>query len=107
MIDDDKDPLFIGCFATGIGYADRTREVNGDYKHLAFLSFATLKLEEEPGIRPDLADRIRKHAATIQARRGEQYVVSGCGQTVLLGDDRHLRHLGWWALTPSLREYLH
>ena len=32
-----------------------------------------------------LKRRYVKHAAKIQARRGEQYVVSGSGQTVLLG----------------------
>jgi len=101
----EVDPLFIGVFSTGLVYADRTVEVHGDYKRLAFLCFATLKLEEQPDIRADLVESIRKHAAKVQARRGEQYVVSGCGQTVLLGDDRHLRP-GWATLTVAEREFV-
>jgi hypothetical protein len=32
-----------------------------------------------------LLELARKHATEIQAKRGQQLVVSGCGQTVLLG----------------------
>lgn len=75
--------LFIGVFPAGIGYADTRREEHDDYVTVAFLSYRTLELEiRKP--KSDLLPEIRKHAATIQARRGEQYQVS-CGQTVRLG----------------------
>ena len=77
--------LFIGVFSTGIGYADRTVEKDDDFARLAFLSFRSLDLEIEHDCPPYLAEEIRLHAATIQARRGEQYQVSTVGQTVTLG----------------------
>ncbi len=81
-----SDPrLFIGIFSTGIGYADRTAERDGDFARLGFLSFRSLELDVEHDCPADLAERIRDHAATIQARRGEQYQVSTVGQTVTLG----------------------
>jgi hypothetical protein len=79
------DRLFIGVFPGGISYADRYREVHGDYKRLAFLSFNTLELSLEKGVPADLAREIITHAKKIQARRGQQYQVSSSGQTVMLG----------------------
>lgn len=78
--------LFIAHFPAGIGYADMARERNGDYVQLAFLSYSTLVLEMKPRCPPELAELIRNHAATLQSRAGEKYVISGCGQTVLLGE---------------------
>ena len=49
------------------------------------LLFSTLELEIRAP-KSDLLPIIREDAAKIQARRGESYVVSGCGQTVLLGE---------------------
>ena len=77
--------LFVGVYPAGISYADRSREKHGDYARCAFLPFGSLKLEVEPDCPRDLRAFIVKDAAKIQARRGEQYVVSGSGQTVLLG----------------------
>lgn len=76
--------LFAGVYTTGISYADREREVGGDYKRVAFLSFGTLELDIYDSKSPLLAE-IRKDAATIHARRGEQYQISTSGQTVTLG----------------------
>ncbi len=42
-----QDRLFIGVYPTGIAYADKWNEVDGDYKRLAFLRFATLALDIE------------------------------------------------------------
>ena len=67
-------------------YADRTVEEAGDYKRLAFLPYSSLELELKPDCPPDLAEQIRVHAATIQARRGQEFQVSACNQTVMLGD---------------------
>jgi hypothetical protein len=79
------DRLFIGVAATGIAYADRSREEHGDYARLGFLPYRTLELEVADGCPDDLAKRIRGHAATIQAMRGEDYRISTAGQTVRLG----------------------
>jgi hypothetical protein len=76
--------LFIGVSATGLSYADRSREEHGDYKKVAFLPFSTLQLKVYDTKSPLLAS-VRADAARMQTRRGEQYVVSGTGQTVLLG----------------------
>lgn len=79
-----RDRLFIGLFPAGIVYCDTSREEAGDYKRIAFMSYAKLDLEiDDP--KSDLLGLIREAAAKIQARRGESFVVSGCGQTVLLG----------------------
>jgi hypothetical protein len=69
----------------GFSYSDRGREKNGDYARLAFMSFQTLVLEIERDCPKWLIPIITEQAATIQARRGEQYQVSACGQTVRLG----------------------
>lgn len=82
--------LFMGIFPTGIAYADRAREMDGDYLTLARLPFATLVLEWTGATCPDdLADAIRSDAEAMQARRGEEFQVSTAGQTVLLGDKPH------------------
>jgi hypothetical protein len=39
-----QEQISAAVFTTGIGYADSSIEVDGDYKHLAFLSFSTLEL---------------------------------------------------------------
>lgn len=78
--------LFIGVFSTGISYADRHREEQGDYAKLAFLPYDTLQLEVY-ACPVELQARIQSHAATIQARRGQQFQVSSSGQTVMLGSD--------------------
>lgn len=83
--DPDGDRLFIGCLGVGISYADRHREKHGDYARLAFLSLGTLELTVEDDCPAELRAEIESHAATIQAKRGEQYQVSTSGQTVTLG----------------------
>lgn len=90
MSDMDRysDRLFIGCFPTGLSYADRSREENGDFMRIAFISYATLKLEwRAKRVPADLRKQIEAHAKKLQARKGEQYEVSSCGQTVTLGGD--------------------
>lgn len=77
--------IFAAVYPTGIGYADRSKEVHGDYKRLAFLTFRTLALTIEPGCPADIRRDIEASAAAIQARRGEPYQVSTSGQTVTLG----------------------
>ena len=81
-----KDRLFYGVFPTGISYADRQREVAGDYRRLAFLSFRTLVLEIEEYCPAELRAQIEADAATIQAHKGQQYSISSSGQYVILGE---------------------
>lgn len=81
-----SDPrLFICVMPGGIVYCDRTREVAGDYKRLAFLPYQTLELELKPRCDASLKAEIIEHAASIQARKGESFRVSACGHTVKLG----------------------
>lgn len=79
--------LFVGIFPCGIVYADRRREEGGDYARLAFLPFSTLRLEWHSTRPVDARTRasIERNAAKIQARRGELFEVTTCGQTVRLG----------------------
>ena len=79
-----KQRIFIGIYPTGILYADRQREVQGDYARLAFLPWSLVP-EFARDCPPELRPEIEAHMATVQARRGEDFEVSGCGQTVLLG----------------------
>ena len=76
--------LFACVMPTGISYSDKSREVNGDYKKVAHLFFSDLRLDISAPRSP-LIKEVMEHAAKIQARRGEQYQVSGAGQTVTLG----------------------
>lgn len=79
-----KEDLFIAIFPGGIGYCDTSKEEHGDYKKIAFLGYRSLELEIHAP-KSKLLPEIRAHAARIQAKRGQQFVVSGCGQTVTLG----------------------
>lgn len=76
--------IFAGCFPTGFVYADRKREVAGDYKRLAYLNYATLKLDIAKDCPKKLADQIRVDAA--QYRVGQQYATAW-NTTVVLGSD--------------------
>lgn len=83
----DADHLFIGTMATGISYADRSREAHGDYLRLAFLPFRTLSLEWKRGVRvsPGMRQLIVADAERLAARRGEDYPIDSAGHTVRLG----------------------
>jgi hypothetical protein len=70
--------LFIGTFPTGIVYADRQKEEHGDYQLVAFLPYGSLANKR-------LAESAAEHAATIQARKGQRFQISTCGQTIVLG----------------------
>lgn len=82
--------LFIGTYPTGIRYADKRRERNGDYLPLAFLPYKKLELEWQPRVTVplDLRYQIEQHAASMKARRGEDYPISASGQTIKLGHAR-------------------
>lgn len=79
------DRLFIGVQPCGLVYCDRTRG-GGDYLRLAFLPFRTLQLQWEGEDMPaDMRSAIEQDAARMAEKRGQQYEVSACGQTVTLG----------------------
>ena len=80
-----SDRIFIGTYSTGISFADRMREKNGDYAPLAFLSFDTLHLRMERDCPTGLAPAIEAYASTIQAQRGKPFKISAAGQAVILG----------------------
>ena len=77
--------LFVGICPAGISYADRGRDTGSDYARVAFLDYDTLTFGAEPDALPELVEAARSHAAGVQARRGQPFEVSTCGQTVLLG----------------------
>ena len=79
------DRLSACVMGTGISYADRGREQGGDYARLAFLYLATLELKFEEDCPAAFREAITHDAAEIQSRRGEEYQVSTCGQTITLG----------------------
>lgn len=79
------DRIFCGVYPAGLVYADRQREVAGDYARLAFLPYATLEPEFERSCPRELRVSIEADVAAMQARRGELFEISTCGQTVLLG----------------------
>ena len=80
--------LFMGIYPTGISYADRSRERDGDYLKLAHLPYSTLELkwyEPEAKVPPALRAAILADARRMIAQRGKEFKVSTAGQTVLLG----------------------
>ena len=77
--------LCVGVYPAGICYADKSVQRNGDYPDLAFLPFRSLRLTVEPACPPDMKELIEFKAAEIQARRGQPFQISTCGQTVELG----------------------
>jgi hypothetical protein len=77
--------LFICKFASGISYADKSKKKHGDFLSCAFLDFKTLTLSFRKECPKELIERIKNHAATIQAMKGEKYPISLCNQYVTLG----------------------
>lgn len=78
------DSLFIGCFPTGLSYADKNKSEHGDYKRIAFLFFDTLELKVYDHNSPHLS-YVEEHAYSLRERRGEEYQTSTSGQTITLG----------------------
>ncbi|RTL35829.1 MAG: hypothetical protein EKK53_23825 [Burkholderiales bacterium] len=77
--------LFIGVYPAGLVYADRLREVGGDYARLAFLPYDTLDLQLSADCPAELRQAVSAHADRMRAKRGQAFQVSTCGQTVILG----------------------
>lgn len=81
-----SDRLFIGMYPTGIVYADRAHEIDGDYARIAFLPYSTLQLRWAPGVR-ELPPELRRAVEddSMRYKRGDLLEVSSSGQTVRLG----------------------
>jgi len=77
--------LFIGAYPGGLVFADRGREKGGDYARLAFMPYDTLVAKVETDCPKELRPLIEETLTRMQARKGEAFEVSTCGQTVLLG----------------------
>ena len=78
--------LFCGCFPTGWSWCDMAIEENGDYKKIAYMSYRKLELEVYAPNSP-LLPLIRKDAAELQAKRGQEYAIAG-NMVVTLGGDQ-------------------
>jgi hypothetical protein len=74
-------------FPTGIIYADRTRDdpSTRDYKRLAYLNYATLKLDLEPDLNGELLNYVVNEASKIQQKKGERFQIAG-NMSITLGD---------------------
>lgn len=71
------DRLFVGCFPGGLVYADRAREEQGDYKHVAFLPYDTLQLSLKQDCPVELKSRIEEDAFYMKAQKGKLFPISG------------------------------
>jgi len=80
---DIEERLFVGCYPTGLVYADRKRNAHGDYATCAFLSYATLELELAKDCPRSLAEAIKRDAIRIQGMRGQLFSIAGNMQVVL------------------------
>ena len=79
-----QERLFLGVWGTGISYADREQEVDGDYKQVAFLPFSNLRGEWNDC--PDeLKPAVEADWAAMLSRKGEKYEITTSGQVVVLG----------------------
>jgi hypothetical protein len=78
--------LFMGLYPTGLVFADKAVEIAGDYKRLGYINYERLVLEQvAPGCPPELLALMQAEEARMQAKRGERFETSACGQYVFLG----------------------
>lgn len=80
-----EDRLFSGNYPCAVVYADRAVERGGDYRPLAMLPYDTLQMIYEKDCPAMWRPILEAKAAAMQARVGEQYQISTCGQYVILG----------------------
>lgn len=111
-----KEDISIVSFPGGMSFADRTREEHGDYKRLGFIPWDTLEPSIKPDCPPVARELITTTATELQARSGESYTISACGQSVRLGclrpvefvadeydGEQHVGHFtGEWSDTVDL-----
>jgi hypothetical protein len=80
--------IFCGSYPCGLVFADRTIERDGDYKRLAFLPYDTLEIEFEKDCPGKLADEIVAWVKKMNLKKGDEYRISTCGQTITLGQGK-------------------
>jgi hypothetical protein len=87
-----QERLFIGITPTGIKYADREVEDQGDYKVVAFLPFDTLKAELRTqdkayiaSLPPAFKARVNEDVKAMRAKAGQEFAIDASGHTVRLG----------------------
>lgn len=78
-----SDRLFCGLYPTGIVYADSGRAGAGDYKRLAYLNYATLKLDLEPDCLPEFKVLIEADAELLRESQGTNYQIAGNASVIL------------------------
>jgi len=84
---DIKARIFVGVYPEGLMFADKLVELHGDYRHLGFLSYRTLKLtvyKECPGY---LIPVVVEMAQPYIDKRGERFETDGAGHSVILGGE--------------------
>jgi hypothetical protein len=74
--------LFIAVMPGGITYCDSSREVNGDYKHVAFLPYDSLELAIKAP-RSKLLPEIKKHASEMKAKEGQMFQIALHGNNMV------------------------
>jgi hypothetical protein len=72
-----NDKLFIGMYPTGVAYADRSREIAGDYVRLAFMLYSNLKVVTNRDCPPDLRESILESVKSFKDRQGESILIGG------------------------------
>ena len=77
--------LFIGCYPTGLVYADKGEICHGDYRRLAYLNYRSLALQFVDDCPDYWRPLIEADAAQMQARRGQPFHVTTT-QTIILGE---------------------
>lgn len=77
--------IFVGVYPACLVYADRSRQVDGDYAPLAKLHYSDLEAGFAKDCPADLRRQIQAHMDGYIARRGEKLEISSSGQTVILG----------------------
>jgi hypothetical protein len=68
-----SDRIFVGVYPEGLVYADRAREVAGDYARLAFQPYDTLEPDYARDIPSDVRPSLERLIRGVQARRGERF----------------------------------
>jgi hypothetical protein len=80
-----NEALFCGNYPTGIFYADKRREVNGDYMTIGRIFYSDLSWKISDNCPADIRSLVQADIDRILSMKGQEYQVSSCGQTVTLG----------------------
>jgi hypothetical protein len=84
---DPKEALFCGAYSTGIFYADKRKEINGDYMTIGRIYYSDLNWKINDNCSADIRSFVQADIDKILSMKGQEYQVSSCGQTVILGEN--------------------